>query len=165
MAQRLGTPALIHPIQVTRIRVFGRINTSRLRMLSMCLVHRVCKCVCSVVSDSSVTPWTVGSEGAHQAPLSMEFSRQEYWSGLPCPPLGDLPDLGIEPKSPASRTLAGGCFTTMPPGKPCSQWNPTPLTRKTQGVIFFFQVRSLSWFMVTAHQAGCNSGFLVRKIP
>ena len=82
MAQRLGTPALIHPIQVTRIRVFGRINTSRLRMLSMCLVHRVCKCVCSVVSDSSVTPWTVGSEGARQAPLSMEFSRQEYWSGL-----------------------------------------------------------------------------------
>ena len=121
MAQRLGTPALTHPIQVTRIRVFGRINTSRLRILSMCLVHLECKRVCSVVSDCSVTPWTVGSEGARQAPLSVGFSRQEYWSGLPCPPPRDLPNPGIEPKSPASRTLAGGCFTTMPRGKPCSQ--------------------------------------------
>ena len=43
------------------------------------------------------TPWTVG----HQAPLSMGFSRQEYWSGLPFPPLGDLPNLGIEFMSPA----------------------------------------------------------------
>ena len=42
-----------------------------------------------------VTPWTV----ACQAPLSMGFSRQEYWSGLPCPPPGDLPDPGIKPKS------------------------------------------------------------------
>ena len=47
---------------------------------------------CSVVSDSA-TPWTV----ARQAPLSMEFSRQEYWRGLPFPSPGDLPDLGIEP--------------------------------------------------------------------
>ena len=47
-------------------------------------------------------------------PLSMEFSRQEYWSGLPSPP-GDLPDTGIGPTSPA---LAGGFFTTVPPGKP-----------------------------------------------
>ena len=50
---------------------------------------------CSVGSDSAI-PWTV----AHQVPLSMEFSRQEYWSGLPCPP-GDLPNPGIEPGSPA----------------------------------------------------------------
>ena len=42
-----------------------------------------------------VTPWTV----AHQAPLSVGFSRQEYWSGLPCPPPGDLPDSGIKPVS------------------------------------------------------------------
>ena len=45
------------------------------------------------------TPWIV----AHQAPLSMGFSRQEYWSGLPFPSPGDLPDPGIEPKSPASQ--------------------------------------------------------------
>ena len=44
---------------------------------------------CSIMSDSA-TPWTV----AHWAPLSMEFSRQEYWNGLPCPSPGDLPDLG-----------------------------------------------------------------------
>ena len=55
----------------------------------------MCACsVASVVSDS-VTPGTV----AHHAPLSMVFSRQEYWSGLPCPPAGDLPDPGIKPTS------------------------------------------------------------------
>ena len=51
---------------------------------------------------------------ARQAPLSMELSRQEYYSGLPFPPPGDLPDPGIEPASPAS---AGGFFTPVPPVK------------------------------------------------
>ena len=54
-------------------------------------------CSCSVLSNSSVTPWTV----AHQAPLSMGFSRQEYWRGLPFPFLGDLPNPGIKLTSPA----------------------------------------------------------------
>ena len=54
------------------------------------------------------TPWTV----AHQAPLSMEFSKQEYWSGLPCPPPRDLPDSGIKPLSLRSLALAGDFFTT-----------------------------------------------------
>ena len=49
---------------------------------------------------------------AHQAPLSMGFCRQEYWSGLPFPFPGDLPDPGIEPESPTSPALAGGFFTT-----------------------------------------------------
>ena len=53
-------------------------------------------------------PWTV----ACQAPLSMQFSRQEYWSGLPCPPAGDLPHSGIKPKSLKSPPLAVGFFTT-----------------------------------------------------
>ena len=57
---------------------------------------------CLVVSDS-VTPWTV----ACQAPLSMDFSRQEYWSGLLFPSPGYLPHPGIEPASPA---LEGGFF-------------------------------------------------------
>ena len=48
-----------------------------------------------------VTLWTI----AHQAPLSMRLSQQKYWSGLPCPPPGDLPDPGIEPMSPASPAL------------------------------------------------------------
>ena len=56
------------------------------------------------------TPWTV----AHQAPLSMGFPRQQYWSGLPFPSSGDLPDPGIEPTSPASPALAGRFFTTEP---------------------------------------------------
>ena len=50
----------------------------------------------------SATPWT----GAHQAPLSMEFSRQEYWNGLPFPISGDLPNPGIEPGSPTSLPLS-----------------------------------------------------------
>ena len=53
-------------------------------------------------------PWTV----AHHAPLSMGFSRQEYCSGLPCPPPGDLPDPGIKPVSLTSPVLAGGFFIT-----------------------------------------------------
>ena len=57
------------------------------------------------------TPWAV----AHQAPLSMGFLRQEYWSGLPFLPPGDLPYAVVKPMSPA---LAGGFFTTEPPGKP-----------------------------------------------
>ena len=60
-----------------------------------------------------LTPKTV----ARQAPLSMEFSRQEYWSGLPFPPPGDLPDLGIEPESPVSPPLAGRFFTTESPAR------------------------------------------------
>ena len=55
-----------------------------------------------------VTLWTVG----HQAPLSMGFPRQEYRTGLPFPPPGDLPNPGIEPMSPVSLALAGGFFTT-----------------------------------------------------
>ena len=49
---------------------------------------------------------------AHQGPLSMGFSRQEYWGGLPCPPPGDLPDPGIKPTSLPSPALVGGFFTT-----------------------------------------------------
>ena len=55
---------------------------------------------------------------ALQALLSMGFSRQEYWSGLPCPPPGDLPDPGIEPRYAISPALAGGFFTLAPLGKP-----------------------------------------------
>ena len=57
------------------------------------------------------TPQTV----TRQAPQSLELFRQEYWTGLPLPTAGDLPDLGIKPKSPAS---ADRCFSTEPPWKP-----------------------------------------------
>ena len=61
-----------------------------------------------------VTPWTV----AHQAPLFMEFSSQEYWSRLPFPSPGDLPNPGIEHACLVSSALAGGFLTSAPPGKP-----------------------------------------------
>ena len=58
----------------------------------------MCVCVCVELLQLCLTPWTV----AHQAPLPMGFSRQEYWSRLPCPPPGDLPKPGTEP----------ACFTS-----------------------------------------------------
>ena len=64
-----------------------------------------------------MTPWIV----ALQAPLPMGFSRQEYWSVLPFPSQGDLPDPEIKCVSPA---LAGEFFTTEPPGKPISLLSP-----------------------------------------
>ena len=60
-------------------------------------------------------PWTV----AYQAPLSMEYSRQEYWSGLLFPSPGDLPDTGIEPRSPASQADS---LPSELPGKPREGW-------------------------------------------
>ena len=66
---------------------------------------------CQVMSDSFAIPWTV----ARQAPLFMGLSRQKYWSGLPCPPPGYFPALGIKFSSLA---LAGGFFATEPQGSP-----------------------------------------------
>ena len=62
------------------------------------------------------TPWTV----ARQAPLSLGFCRQDYWSGLPFLSPGDLPYPGTDPASPVSPALAGGFFTAEPPGKAVS---------------------------------------------
>ena len=71
-------------------------------------------CVRVCVVSIFATPCTV----ARQALLSMGSSRQEYWSGLPCPPPGNLQNPGIKPSSLASPALAGGFFPTVPPGKP-----------------------------------------------
>ena len=73
------------------------------------------------MSDSFVVPWTA----ACQAPLSMGFPRQEYWSGFPFPSPGDLPDPGIELTSSA---MAGGFFTLEPPGKPCGHITTTQMS-------------------------------------
>ena len=74
----------------------------------------MCVCVCVLGNVWFFeTPWTI----AHQAPLSMEFSRQEYWNGLPFTS-GVLPNPGIKPMSPECPTLAGGFFTAAPPVKP-----------------------------------------------
>ena len=69
-------------------------------------------CTCSAVSDS------LRPHGACQAPISLGFFRQEYWSGLPCSPPRDLPDPGIEPMSPVSPALQEDSLPTEPPGKP-----------------------------------------------
>ena len=73
------------------------------------------ECGCILCSRLFATLWTI----AHQAPLSMGFARQEYWSGSPFPPPGDLPNPGIKRASPA---LAGEFFTTEPPGGLAKQW-------------------------------------------
>ena len=67
-------------------------------------------------------PWTV----AYQAPPSVEFSRQKYWSGLPFPSPGDFPNPGIEPRSPA---LQADALPTEPPGKPKNTWAAYPFSR------------------------------------
>ena len=84
--------------------------------LNVCVCVCVCVCVYELLSHVQLfaTPWTV----AYQAPLSMGFSRQEYWSGLPFPSPGDLPNPGIEPRPPA---LQADALPSEPPGKPpCS---------------------------------------------
>ena len=78
---------------------------------SLYYVPCVCVCVFMCCVQSCLTV-------ALQAPLSMGFPRQEYWSGLPFPPPGDLPDKSIKPISPAAPTLASGFFTTESYGKP-----------------------------------------------
>ena len=85
--------------ELNRLSAFLTIPHSRGESDNKQVEHIVCVCVCvcacvySVMPDSA-TPWTV----ACQAPLSMGFSRQEYWSGLPFPPSGYLPDPGIKPE-------------------------------------------------------------------
>ena len=69
----------------------------------------LCMHACVLSCFSHIQLFNILWSVARPAPLSMGFSRQEYWSGLPCPPPGDLPHPGMEPTSPA---LAGGFFTT-----------------------------------------------------
>ena len=79
-------------------------------MLKSRVDRAVCVCILghSVLSDPFVTPWPM----VRQAPPSMDFPRQEYWSGMPFPPPEDLLDPGIELESPVSPALAGRFFTT-----------------------------------------------------
>ena len=92
-------------------------------------------------------PWTT----AHQAPLSMGFSREESLSGLPFPPPWNLPNSGIEPVSPTYPALAGRFFTTEPPGKP---WILEEFLLK-----LCFQCSSL------LSQGGCMLGPLMKTFP
>ena len=77
-------------------------------MLDSCILMHACVLSCFSRVQLFATIWTA----ARQAPLPVGFSRQEYWSGLACSPPGNLPDPGIEPRSPASPALAAGFFIT-----------------------------------------------------
>ena len=77
-------------------------------------VHQIRACARALSRLTLCDPWTI----AHQVSLSMGFSRQEYWNGLPFPPPRTFPDPEIEPVAPAALTWAGGFFITEPPGKP-----------------------------------------------
>ena len=90
-------------------------NQAGIEIVCVCVCMCVCVCVCVCAQSLRcvrlfVTLWTA----SHQASLSMGFSRQEYWSGLPCPPPGDLPYPGIKFASPE---LAGRFFITEPPAR------------------------------------------------
>ena len=101
-------PRLVH----LKALAMGLIPCSVLHHYST-LASRVCAQLFSHVRLFA-TPWTT----AHHTSRSMEFSRHEPWIGLPFPSPGDLPNSGIEPRSLASPSLAGGFFTTEPLGKP-----------------------------------------------
>ena len=112
-----------------------------------------------VLSDS-VTPWAV----VCQAPLSMGFSRQEYWSGLLFPSPGDLPNPGIEPASPA---LPGGSFTAEPPGSRgpfC--WNTSQelisLIVNLHAFVFWLGVLSLALMKPRLGRGGGFNRFFVK---
>ena len=123
------------------------------------------KCVSSVMSNSG-TPWTI----AHQAPLSMGFSRQEYCSELPCPPPGDLPNPGIGPVFPESPALAGGFFTIKPPWK--LQENATAAAKLLQScptlcdpvddsppvsaILGILQARTMEWVAISFSNRECK---------
>ena len=126
----------------------------------VCACVRVCVCVC-VCSLSRVqlfaTLWII----AHQAPLSMRFSKQEYWSRLPCPPPGDLPNPRIEPSSLTSLLhWQVGSLPLAPPGKPlflcmslvaqsfpalCDCMDCSLLASSVHGIL---QARIQEWFAV-----------------
>ena len=109
--------------------------------------------VCSILSTCFVTPWTI----ACQIPLSMGFSRQEYWSGLPFPPPGDLPDPGVEPTSPA---LIGRFFTTEQQGEALllleevsnyvTLCDPRACSPPGSSVHGIFQARILEWVAISS---------------
>ena len=106
-------------------------------------VSKMSACVLSHV-QLFATPWTV----ACQAPLSMGFSRQEYWSGLPFPSPGDLTNPGIEHTSPVSPPLAGRFFTMVPPGKPHLKESRMQKQNKTKNpILYHIQNLTKKWII------------------
>ena len=111
-------------------------------------------CVLSCV-QLFVTPWTV----AHQAPLSVEFSRQKYWTGLPFPSLVDFPDLGIKPTSLASSAMVGRFFITVLPGKSYPSLGPSTLLEEGSS---FLNVLSLFSWLQDSRTSGNSAARVLR---
>ena len=108
--------SLINRWSIAVIKTNPRRSSFSRKMIHKLHLTGVIHSITSVMSNSE-TPWTV----AHQAPLSMGFFRQEYWSRLPFSTPGGLPNPGIEPMSLSSPALAGRFFTIAIPGKPLGQ--------------------------------------------
>ena len=105
------------------------------------------------MSNSLQPPWTV----AHQAPLSMGFSRQEYWSGLPFPSPGDLPNPGVQPGSPA---LWADSLPSEPPGK--GRWvNVSVAPKRSQTLRYPFERLSVGVSIESIKLPG--GGWIERK--
>ena len=122
-------------------------------MLSQLFNWLAYMCACSVVLDSA-TPWTV----ACQAPLSMGFSRQENWNGLPFPSPGDLPHSGIKPVFPASPAMQAHSFTTGPLGKSILIGLFIFLCSSCNSYLYILNTSSLSDIRFTntvSHSVGC----------
>ena len=107
---------------------------------------QVCKHVCLVVVWLFATPWTI----AHQAPLFMGFSRQEYWSGVPFSTPGDLPNPGIEPVSLATPALAGGFFSNCCPSGEAHRDGGMTIFPRSKGTVIGLYEDASTW--LTAHQ-------------
>ena len=97
-------------VKELKLYILSQLNVA---MVWLIIVSKPCVHACSTAWLFAML-WIV----ARQAPLSMGFFRQEYWSGSPFPPPGDLSHPGIKPASPVSSTMEAGFFTTEPPGKP-----------------------------------------------
>ena len=122
-------------------RVFIYTHDTYIYTMYICIYIYLC-----VHDQSYLTLYPI----AHQAPLSMEVSRQEYWSGLPFPSPGDFPNPGIEVMSLASPALAG-FFTTEPPGK------STYTCSSSIFVYVFIYIYMLPWWLSSKGSA-CNAG-------
>ena len=116
---KMGRIVPLHRVDVRSKEINTRcVAKTELDMSSM-LYKYVCVLSCLHRVWLFATPWTV----ACQVPLFIGFSRQEYWSGLPCAPPGDLPNPGIKPASPVSPALQVEFFSTEPPGNNYHYWN------------------------------------------
>ena len=102
-----------------------------------------------------MTLWTA----PYQVPVSMRLSRKDYWSGLPCPPPRDLPNLGTEPTSPLSPALQVDSLPTEPPGKP-----PNHSSRKFPKMFFKKETFSAISIVQVVQYSGKSDGFLIERL-